>query len=140
MSRESGPQIQGASLRKQKERERLRKLELTRVRSCATVTGRGRGRPRKTDAERAEKAVLVAIAKRALAEEGRSGVAPRCRPEAARRVAVALRASLRDCSLASFARDTGGASRCVRRVPDGDVQQEGSTAGGCAHGRGWVAR
>ena len=53
---------------KRKERERLRKLELTRVRSCATVTGRGRGRPRKTDAERAEKAVLVAIAKRALAE------------------------------------------------------------------------
>ena len=51
-----------------------------------------------------------------------------------RRVAVALRASLRDCSLASFARDTGGASRCVRQVPDGDVQQEGSTAGGCAHG------
>ena len=76
MSRESGPQIQGASLRKQKERERLRKLELTRVRSRATVTGRGRGRPRKTDAERAEQAAQAAIAKRA--DRLRSGVARRC--------------------------------------------------------------
>ena len=41
-------------------------------------------------------------------------------------MAVALRASLRDCSVTSFAADTEGAGRCVRRVPDGNVQQEGS--------------
>ena len=62
--------------RKRKERERLRKLELTRVRSRAKVAGRGRGRPRKTDVERAEKAALAAIAKRALAEERRRAALP----------------------------------------------------------------
>ena len=62
--------------RKRKERERLRKLELTRVRSRAKVAGRGRGRPRKTDVERAEKAAIAAIAKRALAEERRRAALP----------------------------------------------------------------
>ena len=72
----TNPEETSKERRKRKERERLRKLELTRVRSRATVTGRGRGRPRKTDAERAEKAVLVAIAKRALAEERRRAALP----------------------------------------------------------------
>ena len=46
------------------------------MRSRAKVAGRGRGRPRKTDVERAEKAAIAAIAKRALAEERRRAALP----------------------------------------------------------------